>query len=138
MTFSEITNCGNCQSSEKQINKDFEFAFYHRKITLIMSANQILDYENVNGVTLSLRVGAYNGSANSRLFTISYKSRRNKSSWPKSSLFLAVFFNIVALFYVRISLTALVVIVTVLTFLLFFWITHSVQSGMCSILFTVI
>lgn len=94
------------------------------------NSNQILDYGNVNGVTLSLKVDAQTGSANSKLFTISYKSKRNKSSWPKISLFLAVFFNILALFYVRISLTALVIIITVLSFLVFFWITHSVQSGM--------
>ncbi|KAL0819727.1 hypothetical protein ABMA28_007778 [Loxostege sticticalis] len=92
------------------------------------NSNKTLDYENVNGVALSLKVDARNGTTNSRLFTISYKSQRNQSTWPKASLFLAVLFNILAIFYIRISLTAFVVIITVLSFLIFFWITHSVQS----------
>lgn len=87
------------------------------------------EYENVNGIKLLLQVRTRNGLTKSKQFTISYKNVQNKATWPKKSLCLAILFNIIALFYVRISLTAILVIVIVLSFLLFFWITHSVQSG---------
>ncbi|XP_028176216.1 phosphatidylinositol N-acetylglucosaminyltransferase subunit H-like [Ostrinia nubilalis] len=103
----------------------------------MMNSNQKMDYENINGVTLSLKVDTPNGATNSRLFTISYKSKPNKSSWPKASLFLAILFNMIAIFYIRISLTAIVVIIVVLSFLVFFWITHSVQSEILLVIPTV-
>ncbi|XP_030026911.1 phosphatidylinositol N-acetylglucosaminyltransferase subunit H [Manduca sexta] len=90
--------------------------------------NSVFDYENVNGVKLALKVDTGNGSPNSRLFTISYKNEKNKSSWPKKSLFFAILFNCLALTFIQISLTAMLVIIIVLSFLVFFWVTHSVQS----------
>ncbi|CAH0400442.1 unnamed protein product [Chilo suppressalis] len=89
---------------------------------------KVVEYGNVNGVTLCLKVDIRKDSPHSRLFIISYKSKENKSLWPKLSLFFAVFFNIIALFYLRISFTSTIIIITVLSFLIFFWITHSVQS----------
>ncbi|XP_034834254.1 phosphatidylinositol N-acetylglucosaminyltransferase subunit H-like [Maniola hyperantus] len=94
-----------------------------------MSHNyKIINHENVNGVNLSLRVENRLNSPNSQLFTITYKNKEQKSAWPLKSLFLAVIFNVLALCFVRISVQAILVIIIVLSFLVFFWITHSVQS----------
>ncbi|XP_063538932.1 phosphatidylinositol N-acetylglucosaminyltransferase subunit H-like [Cydia strobilella] len=92
--------------------------------------DKTLKYENVNGVMLSLRVDGRNSSPKSRQFTISYSSsnEERKSNWSMISLLVAILANIVFLIYVRINLTILVVIVTVLSFIVFFWVTHSVQS----------
>ncbi|XP_013183206.2 phosphatidylinositol N-acetylglucosaminyltransferase subunit H [Amyelois transitella] len=90
--------------------------------------DRIIEHDNVNGVGLMLLIDKRSGSPNSRLFTISYKNKENRRSWPKTSLFMAVLVNLVALFYTRINLTAISIIFIVLSFLLFFWITHSVQS----------
>lgn len=96
-----------------------------------MSNNyRIINYENVNGVTLSLKVENRTNSPNSQRFTITYKNREKKAAWPLKSLFLAVIFNCLALCFVRISVQAILVIIIVLSFLVFFWITHSVQSGL--------
>ncbi|CAG9789236.1 unnamed protein product [Diatraea saccharalis] len=89
---------------------------------------KVVEYDNVNGVALCLKVDIREGSPRSRLFTISYKSEENKSPWPKMSLFFAILFNIMALCFVRISFTVTVIIIVVLSFVVFFWITHSVQS----------
>lgn len=94
------------------------------------STLKIIQQENVNGVNLSLEVESRCTSPNSQRFTISYKNEEKRSKWPLKSLFLAVMFNILALFYVRISVQAMLIIIIVLSFLIFFWITHSVQSGM--------
>ncbi|XP_045776685.1 uncharacterized protein LOC123875070 [Maniola jurtina] len=94
-----------------------------------MSHNyKIINHENVNGVNLSLRVENRLNSPNSQRFTITYKNKEQKSAWPLKSLFLAVIFNVLALCFVRISVQAILVIIIVLSFLVFFWITHSVQS----------
>ncbi|XP_053613263.1 phosphatidylinositol N-acetylglucosaminyltransferase subunit H-like [Plodia interpunctella] len=90
--------------------------------------DRIIEHDNVNGIGLVLSIDTRSGSPNSRLFTISYKNKENKRSWPKASLFMAILLNILALFYTRISFTAISVIFIVLSFLLFFWVTHSVQS----------
>ncbi|CAK1583562.1 unnamed protein product [Parnassius mnemosyne] len=89
---------------------------------------KIFDCENVNGVNLSLKVKSRNSTPNSMSFTISFKNKENKSHWHKKSLILAVILNIISLIYIRISVTAILIIVIVLSFLIFFWITHSVQS----------
>lgn len=94
------------------------------------STLKIIQQENVNGVNLSLKVESRCTSPNSQRFTISYKNEEKRSKWPLKSLFLALMFNILALFYVRISVQAMIIIIIVLSFLIFFWITHSVQSGM--------
>ncbi|KAJ0173690.1 hypothetical protein K1T71_010839 [Dendrolimus kikuchii] len=86
------------------------------------------EYDNVNGIKLILHVKTRNGLPTSKQFTISYKNIENNATWPKKSLFFAILFNIIALLYVRISVTAILIIVVVLSFLVFFWITHSVQS----------
>ncbi|XP_049877489.1 phosphatidylinositol N-acetylglucosaminyltransferase subunit H-like [Pectinophora gossypiella] len=94
----------------------------------MLKNDETFEFENVNGVALCLKMDSRKGSPKSKHFTISYKNKEKKSPWPKISLLFAVLFNIVALSYVRISITAISVIVIVLSFLLFFWITHSVQS----------
>ncbi|CAB3246021.1 unnamed protein product [Arctia plantaginis] len=88
----------------------------------------IMEQENVNGVKLTLKVNKRQNSPTSRQFTISYKNVDKSSLWPKMSLFLAIIFNITALIYVRISLTALLVIIIVFSVIVIFWVTHSVQS----------
>lgn len=93
------------------------------------STDITIEHENVNGVKLTLTVDKRQNSPNSRQFTISYKNVEKTSSWPKISLFLAIIFNIIALIYVRISLTAILVIIIVFSVLVIFWVTHSVQSG---------
>ncbi|KAM3962469.1 uncharacterized protein ACR2FA_003372 [Aphomia sociella] len=103
----------------------------------MVGSDRIIEHENVNGVGLLLKVDTSSGSQNSRHFTISYKNIENKKTWPKISLVLAVFFNIIALCYVHISLTAILIIIIVLSFLVFFWITHSVQSESLLIIPTV-
>ncbi|XP_026760765.1 phosphatidylinositol N-acetylglucosaminyltransferase subunit H-like [Galleria mellonella] len=90
--------------------------------------DRIIEHENVNGVGLLLKVDKSSGSPNSRHFTISFKNKQNRKSWIKTSLFLAILMNIIALCYVHINLTAILIIIIVLSFLVFFWITHSVQS----------
>ncbi|XP_050551309.1 phosphatidylinositol N-acetylglucosaminyltransferase subunit H-like [Spodoptera frugiperda] len=89
-----------------------------------------LEYENVNGIKLVLNVHKRQTPPDARIFTITYKNVKSNSSkiGAKASLFLAIIFNLIALFYVRISLTAILVIIIVLSFLVFFWFTHSVQS----------
>ncbi|CAH1637680.1 unnamed protein product [Spodoptera littoralis] len=89
-----------------------------------------LEYENVNGIKLVLNVHKRQTPPHARIFTITYKNVKSNSSkiGAKASLFLAIIFNLIALFYVRISLTAILVIIIVLSFLVFFWFTHSVQS----------
>ncbi|XP_068619255.1 phosphatidylinositol N-acetylglucosaminyltransferase subunit H-like [Battus philenor] len=91
-------------------------------------SEKVLDYDNVNGVHLSLKMERLKNSTNSMSFTISFKNKEQKSQWPKISLAFAIIFNILALVYIRISVTAILIIFIVLSFLVFFWITHSVQS----------
>lgn len=88
-----------------------------------------LNYENVNGVMLTLTTRSREESPDSVQFTISFKNYKNKSYWSKASLAFAILFNIIALTYVHISLTAILLIISVLGFLLLFWLTHSVQTG---------
>ncbi|CAH0594179.1 unnamed protein product [Chrysodeixis includens] len=93
------------------------------------NSSTTLDYDNVNGVKLSLKVEKRQSSPNSRQFTITYKNIEKTSKfWPRLSLVLAIIFNILSFLYIRISLTAVLVIIIVLSFLVFFWVTHSVQS----------
>lgn len=99
---------------------------------------KIINQENVNGVNLSLKVESRSTSPNSQRFTISYKNEVKKSAWPVKSLFLAIIFNALALSYVRISVQAILIIFIVLSFLVFFWITHTVQSGQAIIIKRVI
>ena len=96
-----------------------------------MSTNnyKIITQDNVNGVNLSLKVESRSNSPNSQRFTISYQNKERKSAWPIKSLFLAIIFNAIALCYVQISVQAILIIFIVLSFLVFFWITHTVQSG---------
>lgn len=91
--------------------------------------HKIINQENVNGVNLTLKVDNRSNSPNSQRFTVSYKNKEKSSAWPIKSLFLAVIFNVLAFFYVRISVQAILVIIIVISFLVFFWITHTVQSG---------
>ncbi|CAG9134037.1 unnamed protein product [Plutella xylostella] len=84
--------------------------------------------QNVNGIPLTLTVEPKSECPKSRIFTIFFKKKENKSSFSKFSLFLAVIFNILSIFYIRISLNAILITVIVLSFLLVLWITHSVQS----------
>ncbi|XP_023939992.2 phosphatidylinositol N-acetylglucosaminyltransferase subunit H [Bicyclus anynana] len=94
-----------------------------------MSNNyRIINHENINGVDLSLKLENRMNSPNSQRYTISYKNKEQKSAWPLKSFFLAVIFNALALCFVRISVQAILTIIIVLSFLVFFWITHSVQS----------
>lgn len=85
--------------------------------------------QNVNGIPLTLTIEPKSECPKSRIFTIFFKKKENKSSFSKFSLFLAVIFNILSIFYIRISLNAILITVIVLSFLLVLWITHSVQSG---------
>ncbi|KAJ8713959.1 hypothetical protein PYW08_007579 [Mythimna loreyi] len=98
-----------------------------------------LEYENVNGIKLILNVYKRQTSPKSRQFTITYKNVKSSSSrmGAKTSLFLAIIFNLIAFFYIRISLTAILVIIISLSFLVFFWFTHSVQSESLLIIPTV-
>ncbi|OWR49532.1 phosphatidylinositol N-acetylglucosaminyltransferase subunit H-like [Danaus plexippus] len=90
--------------------------------------SKTIEHENVNGIKLSLKIKRRSSTPNSQKFIVSFKSNREKSAWHSKSLYLSVIFNLLALWYVRISLHAILVIVIVLSFLIFFWITHSVQS----------
>ncbi|KAJ2938749.1 hypothetical protein O0L34_g3365 [Tuta absoluta] len=90
--------------------------------------NNVFEFGNVNGFPLCLKMDSRTGSPKSQQFTISYKNKENKSSWPKVSLFLAIVFNLAAVTYIRISFTTTLVTIIVLSFLVFFWMTHSVQS----------
>ncbi|XP_059053438.1 phosphatidylinositol N-acetylglucosaminyltransferase subunit H-like [Achroia grisella] len=99
--------------------------------------DKIIEHENVNGVGLLLKVGKSSGSPTSRHFTISFRNKENRKTWPKLSLVFAILINIMALFYVHISITAILIIIIVLSFLVFFWITHSVQSESLLIIPTV-
>ncbi|KAI8425156.1 hypothetical protein MSG28_006985 [Choristoneura fumiferana] len=100
--------------------------------------DKILEHQNVNGVMLSLKVDGRNSSPKSRQFTISYATNKEKkATWPMTSLCIAILVNILALSYVRISLTILAVIIIVLSFLIFFWVTHSVQSEILLVIPTV-
>ncbi|XP_046971394.1 phosphatidylinositol N-acetylglucosaminyltransferase subunit H-like [Vanessa cardui] len=92
------------------------------------NTSKIINHENVNGVNLSLQVDSRCNTPNSQRFTISYKNKEKKSKWPLKSLIFAIIFNIITMFYVRISVQAMLIIIIVLSFLVFFWITHSVQS----------
>lgn len=100
-----------------------------------MDTRTLMECDNVNGVKLSLKMetGFFSNistcSPKSRKFTITYKSERNRSSWARTSLFIAVLFNIVVFSYIRISFTAFAYITLIFSFLAFFWVTHSVQSG---------
>ncbi|KAH9636627.1 hypothetical protein HF086_003445 [Spodoptera exigua] len=98
-----------------------------------------LEYENVNGIKLVLNVHKRQTPPDARIFTITYKNVKSNNSkiGAKASLFLAIIFNLLALFYIRISLTAILIIIIVLSFLVFFWFTHSVQSGLmvCFVVF---
>ncbi|KPJ18128.1 Phosphatidylinositol N-acetylglucosaminyltransferase subunit H [Papilio machaon] len=95
----------------------------------MVDIRQVGDHENVNGVNLSLEIETRRNTPNSKIFTISFKYKERKTAhWHKLSLILAIIFNILALIYVRISVNTLLVIIIVLSFLLFFWITYSVQS----------
>lgn len=102
---------------------------------LAMDTRTLMECDNVNGVKLSLKMetGFFSNistcSPKSRKFTITYKSERNRSSWARTSLFIAVLFNIVVFSYIRISFTAFAYITLIFSFLAFFWVTHSVQSG---------
>lgn len=92
--------------------------------------DSVVEFANVNGFPLYLKVDSRSGSPKSKHFTISYKNKENKSNWPLLSLFLALFFNVFGLCYITISVTTIVVIIIVLTFLLFFYMTRCVQSGL--------
>ncbi|XP_038206603.1 phosphatidylinositol N-acetylglucosaminyltransferase subunit H-like [Zerene cesonia] len=89
---------------------------------------KVLDFENVNGFRISLKVESRNLSPISQRYTISFKNKERHSSWPLKSLLLAVLFNIIGFSYVRISLTTTLVIFIVIAFLIFFWVTHTVQE----------
>ncbi|XP_072929967.1 uncharacterized protein [Epargyreus clarus] len=94
-----------------------------------MSNNdRIMDHENVNGVNLTLKLETRDSSPKSLLATVSYKSNVKKKIWPVQSLILAILFNILALCFVRISIRTTLIILIVLAFIIFFWVTHSVQS----------
>ncbi|XP_075982781.1 uncharacterized protein LOC142981015 [Anticarsia gemmatalis] len=88
----------------------------------------VIEHENVNGIKLTLKVDKRLSSPNSRQFTISYKVDQNNSSWPKTYFLLAVIFNVLGLIYVRISITAILVIIIGFSSLLIFYIRHCVQS----------
>lgn len=112
--------------------------WFHHHINnniLAMDTRTLMECDNVNGVKLSLKMetGFFSNistcSPKSRKFTITYKSERNRSSWARTSLFIAVLFNIVVFSYIRISFTAFAYITLIFSFLAFFWVTHSVQSG---------
>lgn len=96
---------------------------------------RVLDYENVNGVHLTLKIEKRISSPNTMSFTISFKNKENKSHWPKMSLILAILFNIFSLIYIRINITVILIIIIVSSFLVFFWITHSVQSGLSFVIY---
>ncbi|XP_047034038.1 phosphatidylinositol N-acetylglucosaminyltransferase subunit H-like [Helicoverpa zea] len=89
-----------------------------------------LEYENVNGMKVVLNIFKRQTSPKSRLFTITYKNLRPDGTRPgaKTALFLAILFNLMAFCYIRISLTAILVVIIALSFLVYFWFTHSVQS----------
>ncbi|CAF4910840.1 unnamed protein product [Pieris macdunnoughi] len=90
---------------------------------------QIIDYENVNGFNITLKVEKRNINPTSQRYVISYKNKEQKSSlWSKKSLICAIIFNILAMSYIRISFTATLIIIIVMSFLIFFWVTHTVQS----------
>lgn len=91
-----------------------------------------LEYENVNGIKLTLNVYKRQTTPKSRQFTITFKNVNSGSSriGAKASVLLAIIFNLIAFFYVRMSLTAILVIIISLSFLVYFWFTHSVQSGL--------
>ncbi|XP_026315156.1 phosphatidylinositol N-acetylglucosaminyltransferase subunit H-like [Hyposmocoma kahamanoa] len=91
-------------------------------------SDSVVEFDNVNGFPLYLKVDSRSGSPKSKYFTISYKTKENKSNWPLLPLFLALFFNVIAMCYITISVTTIVVIIIVLTFLLFFYMTRCVQS----------
>lgn len=96
------------------------------------NSSTTLDYDNVNGVKLSLKVDKRQNSPNSRQFIITYKNiEKTPKFWPRLSLVIAIIFNILSFLYLRISLTAVLVTIIVLSFLVFFWVTHTVQSGLC-------
>ncbi|KPI92372.1 Phosphatidylinositol N-acetylglucosaminyltransferase subunit H [Papilio xuthus] len=94
----------------------------------MVDIRQVDDHENVNGVNLSLKIETRTNTPNTKIFTISFKNKERKAHWPKLSLILAIIFNILSFVYVRISVNTLLVIIIVLLFLVFFWITYSVQS----------
>lgn len=124
-------NCLACR-------ENFSFQIHFSWFILLKMLNK-LDCENVNGVMLSLSIDVKSEAPKSRNFSITFNSirRTNRASWYKFSLFLAVLFNIVSIFYVRISLQAIMIILIVLSFLVFFWISHSVQSGKHAVWFWV-
>lgn len=95
-----------------------------------MAKSDSVEFANVNGFPLHLQVDSRSGSPKSKYFTISYKNKENKSNWPLLSFFLALFFNVIALCYITLSVTMILVIIIVLTFLLFFYMTRCVQSGL--------
>ncbi|CAH4031849.1 unnamed protein product [Pieris brassicae] len=90
---------------------------------------QIIDNENVNGFNITLKVEKRNINPTSQRYVISYKNKEQKSSlWSKKSLICAIIFNILAMSYIRISFTATSIIIIVMSFLIFFWVTHTVQT----------
>ncbi|XP_022121299.2 phosphatidylinositol N-acetylglucosaminyltransferase subunit H isoform X1 [Pieris rapae] len=90
---------------------------------------QIINSENVNGFNITLKVEKRNNYPTSQRYVISYKNKEQKSSlWSKKSLICAIIFNILAMSYIRISFTATSIIIIVMSFLIFFWVTHTVQS----------
>uniref|UniRef100_A0A2A4JA89 Phosphatidylinositol N-acetylglucosaminyltransferase subunit H conserved domain-containing protein n=1 Tax=Heliothis virescens TaxID=7102 RepID=A0A2A4JA89_HELVI len=90
----------------------------------------VLESDNVNGMKVVLNIFKRQTSPKSRLFTITYKNLRPDGTRPgaKTSAFLAVLFNLMAFFYIRISLTAILIILIALSFLVYTWFSHSVQS----------
>lgn len=93
---------------------------------------RIFTSQNINGVPLCLKIEAKSESPKSRNFYITFGNGSRKSVSSKTShasLFFAVAFNILSFIYFQISLTTMMIIIIVLSFLVFFWVTHSVQSG---------
>lgn len=93
-------------------------------------SDSVIEFANVNGFPLYLKVDSRSSSPKSKNFTISYKYKENKSSWPLLSLCLAFLFNVIALCYVMISVTTILMILIVLSSLLFFYMTRCVRSGL--------
>ncbi|CAK1553876.1 unnamed protein product [Leptosia nina] len=98
----------------------------------------VVDHRNVNGFSISLKVEKRSSSPISQRFVVSYNNKGQKSSkWSWKTLVFAIIFNIIALSYVQISFTAISIIAIVMSFLIFFWVTHTVQSETLHVIPTV-
>ncbi|VVC96428.1 unnamed protein product [Leptidea sinapis] len=91
------------------------------------SEETIMNYKNVNGYYLTLKIEENHSSPNSQRYTISYKNEKISSSWGIASLLLAILFNLVAAIYLNITLIGVGVLIVVVLTLVFSWFTHSVQ-----------